>query len=63
MHFRYLAATFSVMLNHYKPDVIVYLGDLMDEGSTSTLKQFYTYVKRLSEIFTINYKITVSSEK
>ncbi|XP_059058173.1 metallophosphoesterase 1 homolog isoform X1 [Achroia grisella] len=54
---RYLKTTFSVVMNHFKPDVLVYLGDLMDEGSISTLPQFHSYVKRLSNIFDVNYPI------
>ncbi|KAM3957541.1 metallophosphoesterase [Aphomia sociella] len=54
---RYLKTTFSVVLDHFKPDVLVYLGDLMDEGSISTLPQFHSYVKRLSNIFDINYPV------
>ncbi|XP_013187014.1 metallophosphoesterase 1 [Amyelois transitella] len=54
---RYLKSTFSVVLNHFKPDVLVYMGDLMDEGSIATMQQFHGYVKRLSKIFEINYSV------
>lgn len=47
------------MINYFKPDVLVYLGDLMDEGSISTLVQFHTYVKRLADIFEVDYEVVV----
>ncbi|XP_004925836.2 uncharacterized protein LOC101740054 isoform X1 [Bombyx mori] len=54
---RYLKSTFRVVIQHFRPDVIVYMGDLMDEGSISTLKQYHSYVKRLSDIFEVDYPI------
>ncbi|KAL0849617.1 hypothetical protein ABMA28_013876 [Loxostege sticticalis] len=54
---RYLKSTFSVVLRQFKPDVLVYLGDLMDEGSISTMSQFHGYAKRLANIFDINYPV------
>lgn len=54
---RYVKTTFSMVMNQFKPDVLVYLGDLMDEGSISTLPQFHSYVKRLSHIFNIDYPV------
>ncbi|CAD0195879.1 unnamed protein product [Chrysodeixis includens] len=52
---RYLKSTFRVVAKYFKPDVLVYLGDLMDEGSISTMPQFHGYVKRLSNIFEWDY--------
>ncbi|KAJ0182146.1 hypothetical protein K1T71_002868 [Dendrolimus kikuchii] len=54
---RYLKSSFSVALNHFKPEILVYLGDLTDEGSIATMKEFNGYVKRLSNIFNVNYEI------
>ncbi|XP_072937170.1 uncharacterized protein Mppe [Epargyreus clarus] len=54
---RYLRSTFSVVLQHFKPDVLVFLGDLMDEGSISTIPQFHKYVKRILNIFDIHYPV------
>ncbi|XP_064292067.1 metallophosphoesterase 1 [Plodia interpunctella] len=54
---RYLKSTFSVVLNHFNPDVLVYLGDLTDEGSIATMAQFHSYVKRLSNIFEVDYPV------
>ncbi|XP_045768239.1 uncharacterized protein LOC123869384 [Maniola jurtina] len=54
---RYLRSTFSVVLKHFKPDVLVYLGDLMDEGSVSSSAQFHSYAKRLLTIFDVYYPI------
>ena len=57
----YLKSTFNVVADYFKPDILVYLGDLMDEGSISTLPQFHGYVKRLSNIFDWDYPAVVSS--
>ncbi|XP_073942266.1 metallophosphoesterase [Choristoneura fumiferana] len=54
---RYLSLTFASVISHFRPDVLVYLGDLMDEGSISTTHQFYKYVKRLSDIFDVHYPV------
>ncbi|XP_047514761.1 uncharacterized protein LOC125056000 isoform X2 [Pieris napi] len=54
---RYLKSTFSIVENYFRPDILVYLGDLMDEGSISTRAQFHGYVKRLSEIFDSRYPV------
>lgn len=54
---RYLKSTFKVVLKHFKPDVLVYLGDLMDEGSISSMTQFHGYVKRLASIFDVDYDV------
>lgn len=34
-----------------KPDVVVFLGDLLDEGSTSTDDEYKTYIRRFFRIF------------
>ncbi|CAH0726224.1 unnamed protein product, partial [Brenthis ino] len=54
---RYLRSTFSVAIRHFNPDALVYLGDLMDEGSISTMAEFHGYVKRLANIFNVYYPI------
>lgn len=58
--FRYLKSTYSIVEKHFHPDVLVYLGDLMDEGSISTRPQFHKYVKRLSNIFDPHYPVVVN---
>ncbi|XP_045511553.1 uncharacterized protein LOC123706355 isoform X1 [Colias croceus] len=54
---RYLRSTYSVVEKHFKPDVVVFLGDLMDEGSISTTTQFNSYVQRLANIFDPYYPV------
>ncbi|CAG5002296.1 unnamed protein product [Parnassius apollo] len=54
---RYLGTTFKIALKYFKPDILVYLGDLMDEGSIATMTQFHSYVRRLSNIFEVPYPI------
>jgi len=48
---RYLSKTFSWAKYAYNPDVIVFLGDLMDEGSVGTDEDFRGYVKRFHSIY------------
>jgi len=49
---RYLSKTFSWAKYAYDPDVIVFLGDLMDEGSQCTdPEEFQGYVKRFKNIY------------
>jgi predicted phosphodiesterase len=49
--YRYLAKTFKQAENHVRPHAIVFLGDLMDEGSVSTYAQFDRYYERFNKIF------------
>ncbi|KAG7202186.1 hypothetical protein KM043_015865 [Ampulex compressa] len=48
---RYLQKTFSRALEHSQPHVIVFLGDLMDEGHIATVQEFESYKARLDYIF------------
>ncbi|XP_026314458.1 uncharacterized protein LOC113226144 [Hyposmocoma kahamanoa] len=56
---QYLKSTFSVVMRTFLPDVLVFMGDLMDEGSISTTAQFHNYAKRLFNIFDIQYPVTI----
>lgn len=46
-------------MRSFLPDVLVFMGDLMDEGSISTTAQFHNYAKRLFNIFYVQYPVTV----
>ncbi|XP_058451331.1 metallophosphoesterase 1 homolog [Malaya genurostris] len=48
---RQLAITYRRALQHAAPDVICFLGDLMDEGSMATTDQYEEYFQRFSKIF------------
>lgn len=48
---RYLAKTYSHAFQFAKPDVVIFLGDLMDEGSTASSEEYKQYAKRLFNIF------------
>lgn len=48
---RYLKNTYSVAYQFVKPDVILFLGDLTDEGHIASDDDFYNYVRRLFQIF------------
>lgn len=49
--FRYLSKTFWLARAHLSPDVILFLGDLMDEGSIATADQFSRYLRRFARTF------------
>ncbi|XP_012276344.1 uncharacterized protein C630.12 [Orussus abietinus] len=48
---RFTAKTFSRALRHSRPHVIVFLGDLMDEGHLASNDDFKKYKQRLDNIF------------
>ena len=48
---RYLRKTFSYVYEYTKPDVIVFLGDLFDEGSKATRFEYGETFNRFSYIF------------
>lgn len=39
------------MYEHTRPDVIIFLGDIMDEGSKATDAEYQSYVERFDSIF------------
>ena len=49
--FRYLRCTFRAAADAFDPHVVVFLGDLFDEGSAATDKEFESYVQRLTKVF------------
>ncbi|XP_055598895.1 metallophosphoesterase 1 homolog [Uranotaenia lowii] len=48
---RYLAWYYEKAVEHVRPDVICFLGDLMDEGNTSNEADFKDYYERFGAIF------------
>ena len=48
---RYLSKTFSWAKYAYSPDVVIFLGDLMDEGSESSESDYVDYVRRFKSIY------------
>lgn len=48
---RYLKKTFSRALDHSNPHVVIFLGDLMDEGHIANAESFKDYKRRLDSIF------------
>ena len=49
----YIARTYNQALHYSKPDIVVFLGDLIDEGSVAGEQEFKDYVKRFYRIFDI----------
>ncbi|XP_014223873.1 cell division control protein 1 [Trichogramma pretiosum] len=48
---RYLKKTFSRAVDRVQPNVIVFLGDIMDEGHIASVEDFEKYKRRFSNIF------------
>jgi len=48
---RYLRRTFSYAYNYAQPDVVVFLGDIMDEGHISSDEQFDADLSRFRSVF------------
>lgn len=48
---RYLAVTYAHAIGHSQPDAVVFLGDLMDEGSVANDVQFEQYSRRFDGIY------------
>jgi len=54
---RYLAKTFERALAFTQPHIIVFLGDLLDEGNIATAQEYKQYVQRFRRIYqNRNYK-------
>uniref|UniRef100_A0A1B6CQ96 Calcineurin-like phosphoesterase domain-containing protein n=2 Tax=Clastoptera arizonana TaxID=38151 RepID=A0A1B6CQ96_9HEMI len=52
---RYLTKTFKAALYYTQPQLIIFLGDLMDEGSKADSDQYQRYYQRFQKIFQLNY--------
>ncbi|XP_031551473.1 metallophosphoesterase 1-like [Actinia tenebrosa] len=50
---RYLSHAFEAAVKFVKPDVIIFLGDLLDEGFESTNEEFSVYTQRFDRIFNV----------
>ena len=50
---RYLAKTFGWAMYAYDPQVVVFLGDLIDEGSEANDDDYLSYVIRFKNIYTL----------
>lgn len=48
---RFLSSSYGNAIAHARPDAVIFLGDLMDEGSVATTEQYERYAKRFRKIF------------
>jgi hypothetical protein len=60
---RYLQNTYRIALSYTQPDVIIFLGDLFDEGLKSSDEQFQSYYQRFNKIFKINEILEKNTSK
>ncbi|XP_075736226.1 metallophosphoesterase 1 isoform X2 [Rhipicephalus microplus] len=49
---RYISKTFALANDYLKPHVVIFLGDLSDEGEFATDDDFRSYIERFFNIFT-----------
>ncbi|XP_072168309.1 uncharacterized protein [Diadema setosum] len=56
---RYLKKYFSHAMNFINPDVVILMGDLLDEGSKATDSEYESYVRRLKNIFEVPSRVKV----
>lgn len=49
--FRYIRKTFALAYNYVDPDLVLFLGDNLDEGEIATDEDFMLYLKRFQHIF------------
>ena len=50
---RYLSKTFSWAMHAYNPQVVVFLGDLIDEGNEADKDDYLDYVTRFKNIYSL----------
>uniref|UniRef100_A0A146LYP1 Cell division control protein 1 n=1 Tax=Lygus hesperus TaxID=30085 RepID=A0A146LYP1_LYGHE len=51
---RFLSKTFKLALEHVEPSLVIFLGDLMDEGSIASPSEYLRYYQRFNKIFRIH---------
>ena len=54
---RYLSKTFSWAMYAYDPQVVVFLGDLIDEGSEADQDDYKDYVIRFKNIYSLESEV------
>ncbi|CAH1404124.1 unnamed protein product [Nezara viridula] len=52
---RFLKISYKYAMNYVNPDLIIFLGDLMDEGSMCSSQQYSNYFSRFRNIFHLNH--------
>ena len=59
MFFRFLQKGFSYAYTYTKPDIVIFLGDLMDEGSKALGQEYMETLHRFHSVFDIASHIKV----
>jgi hypothetical protein len=60
---RYLRSSFILANSYVKPDAVLYLGDLFDEGLKSSNQQYERYFNRFKTIFRLDKPATTGNAK
>ena len=56
---RYLRLCFYQAFGHVRPHVVIFLGDLLDEGSLASDEEYTSYVQRFNTVFQTSNHIQV----
>lgn len=59
---RYLFNTYGRALQHVNPDNVIFMGDLIDEGSLADQKTFERYLRRFTKIFFFKNTVPLASK-
>ncbi|XP_055337386.1 uncharacterized protein LOC129587602 [Paramacrobiotus metropolitanus] len=51
---RYLSKTYSLIYQHIDPHLVIFLGDLLDEGSTASERDYEVYADRFRRLFPLH---------
>jgi len=57
---KYLQKSFSLAYGYARPDAVIFLGDLFDEGSRATDDEFKDYVDRFRKLFPLPRSVKVA---
>ena len=57
---KYLQKSFSLAYGYVRPDAVIFLGDLFDEGSVATDDEFQDYVTRFHKLFPLPKNVKVA---
>ena len=60
VYYRFLSKGYRRALEHTQPDVVVFLGDLLDEGSSASDQEYDLYASRFHSIFKAPDHVQVS---
>ena len=58
-----LQTSFAMIRQRFQPDIVLNIGDILDEGSRSTKREYRSYLKRAQKIFLLRSRSSSSKAK